>query len=207
MKQLQYDRSIPHEWRTSWSNRYGRHEILRIVESLFNCLYVRDPSTAEHSLHMAQYSYRLARFFDKENAYIYYIGSLTHDIGKVGMSDKILKGKKKLTLDEREILREHVVDGYKILSGLGLPQIMLDIVRYHHERYDGSGYLEGMQGTDIPLAGRITAITDTYSAITSNRPYSRAVVHEEAIEIMLKDRNQFDPTILTYFENMVSKWK
>jgi putative nucleotidyltransferase with HDIG domain len=187
------------ELKSNWGKTNESPDNLRVIEALFSCLKIRDPLTAIHSLHMAHFSYTLALRFDKRNAPLYYAGSLTHDIGKIGMSDKVLKGKEILTLEERGYLREHVSDGYRILSKLGMPAIILDIVKYHHERYDGSGYLEGLIGNNIPLAGRITAISDTFSALTSDRPYSKAMEHSRAIDIMKKDESQFDPRILDYF--------
>ncbi|MFX3639812.1 MAG: HD-GYP domain-containing protein [Candidatus Pristimantibacillus sp.] len=172
---------------------------LSVIKALFFCLNIRDPLTANHSINMAYYSYHLAEKFDRSNAVLYYFGSLTHDIGKIGMDDRILKGKEKLSFDEREYLRQHVIDGCRILSSLKMPNTILEIVKYHHERYDGSGYLEELHGENIPLAGRITAISDTFSALTSDRPYSRAMSKERAIEIMQRDSMQFDPEILEYF--------
>lgn len=184
-----------------WSYENESLDSLKVVQALFNCLKIRDPFTAAHSVHMAEYSYRLAEHFDKENAPLYFVGSLTHDIGKVGMSDKVLKGRDILTAEERNYLREHVVDGFRLLSELSMPKVILDIVRYHHERYNGIGYVEGLQGTSIPLPGRIAAITDTYSALTSDRSYSKAIEHSRAIEIMKRDSEQYDPIILSYFIN------
>ena len=197
--QIQQDTLIVNALKSHWSSTNESFDTLKVIEALFSCLKIRDPLTATHSLHMAQYSYKMALQFDQMNATLYFAGSLMHDIGKVGMTDKVLKGKDLLTLEEREYLREHVTDGFRILSELGMPEIMLDIVKYHHERYDGSGYLEGLQGSSIPLPGRITAITDTFSALTSDRPYSRAMPQIKAIDIMKKDRAQFDPRLLTYF--------
>ncbi|MGU3473165.1 HD-GYP domain-containing protein [Paenibacillus sp. D51F] len=163
---------------------------------------LRDPLTAAHSHHMAGLSFRLAKHFDCQNAALYYAGALTHDIGKLGMPDAVLKGKGILSEEERELLRQHVTDGYDLLRFHKMPPTMLDIVLYHHERFNGSGYLLGLSGQQIPLAGRIAAITDTYSALTSDRPYSKAVSHETAIAIMEKDAEQFDPKILEVFIHM-----
>lgn len=186
-----------------WESRLEDVENFRVIRALFYCLDIRDPLTAIHSLNMAHHSYRLAGYFDKENAFLYYAGSLIHDIGKVGMNDKVLKGEGKLTIEERTSLRQHVIDGSQIIKGFDLPRIVTEIVRYHHERYDGSGYLEGLNGSAIPLAGRITAITDTYSALTSDRPYAKALSRGEAINVLRKDRFQFDPTLLNCFIEIV----
>jgi putative nucleotidyltransferase with HDIG domain len=199
--ELHNETLIVDDLKFKWSYKKENLDSLKVVQALFNCLKIRDPFTAAHSVHMAEYSYRLAEQFDKENARLYFIGSLIHDIGKVGMSDKVLKGREILTPEERIYLREHVLDGYRLLRDLSLPEVILDIVRYHHERYNGIGYVEGLQGTSIPLPGRIAAITDTYSALTSERSYSKSMEHSKAIEIMKRDSEQYDPQILSYFIN------
>jgi putative nucleotidyltransferase with HDIG domain len=181
-----------------WNIGRELDENKKIINALFDCLKVRDQLTAQHSLNMANYTYRLAKRFDKENASLYLVGSLVHDIGKIGMSDHVLKGSERMTPEDRVHLRQHVSDGLQLLSGFEMPRTIVNIVRFHHERYDGSGYLEGLNGDQIPLEGRIAAVADTYSALTTDRPYSRALSHNEAIEIMLKDRLKFDPTILTF---------
>lgn len=192
------------ELNSLYGTSFGDEKTYIVVHSLYHCLNVRDPLTAEHSLHMAVLTYQLAEVFDQDNASLYFAGSLTHDIGKVGMTDRILKGNEKLTADDRVHLLKHVSDGYRLLNSLGMPGIILDIVRYHHERYDGSGYLAGLNGLEIPLAGRIAAITDTYSALTSNRLYTKALNKDDAIEIMLKDKGKFDPKILDYFVTKIT---
>ncbi|QHW35429.1 HD domain-containing protein (plasmid) [Paenibacillus rhizovicinus] len=196
--EIKSDSVLVDDLKFNWSKTNESSENLKVVEALFSCLKIRDPLTAFHSIHMANYSYKLALRFDKGNAPLYYAGSLTHDIGKIGMSDRVLKGSGILTLEEREYLRKHVSDGYRILTGLGMPPIMLEIAKYHHERYDGSGYLEGLNGNNIPLPGRITAISDTYSSLTSDRPYSHAMDRSRAIKIMEQDKSKFDPFILEF---------
>ncbi|MFD2614728.1 HD-GYP domain-containing protein [Paenibacillus gansuensis] len=172
---------------------------LETIKLLFDMLQLRDKVTAKHSLSMAELSYQLAKECDNRNAMLYYLGSLTHDIGKIGMHDKILKSNKALSPQERKSLHAHVEDGYNLLKKLNLPQVILDISLYHHERYDGSGYLLGLQGKEIPLAGRIAAITDTYSALTTNRPYQRALNKQDALNIITKDSHMFDPEVLSIF--------
>ncbi|MDN4067580.1 HD domain-containing protein [Paenibacillus vini] len=166
------------------------------INTLFLCLQTRDPITAEHSITMAEYSCKLARIFDPEFSDLYYIGSLTHDIGKLAMPDHILKGNKKIKQEERKLLWQHVRDGVMLLSELGMPQIVIDIARYHHERYNGSGYLEGLNGINIPLCGRIAAISDTYSAMITARPYQPVKRPIEALKTLEAHEYLFDPEIL-----------
>ncbi|MFC5402419.1 HD-GYP domain-containing protein [Cohnella soli] len=196
--------TVADELRILWDRTNEPEDILRVINALFSCLLIRDPLTAEHSVQMAHLSYRLAEQFDPQNAVLYFAGSLTHDIGKIGMNDKVLKGSGILTPEEKGCLRDHVVDGYRLLCRLSMPSIMLDIVRYHHERFNGSGYLEGLQELEIPLPGRIAAITDTYSALTTERPYSNAKSIDQALEVMKRDSHQFDPLILQFFFKMMN---
>ncbi|OME78655.1 hypothetical protein BK120_23230 [Paenibacillus sp. FSL A5-0031] len=193
------------ELNTKWGGSFGDEKTDIAVLSLYRCLKIRDPITASHSLHMAELSYLLAQEFDKVNADLYFSGALTHDIGKLGMPDSILKGSERLSSDDRIHLLNHVADGYRLLNSLEMPRIILDIVRFHHERYDGSGYLLGLKGPEIPIAGRIAAIADTYSALTSNRLYTKALNKAEAISIMLLDKEKFDPEILSYFIKYINQ--
>ncbi|MGO4695513.1 HD-GYP domain-containing protein [Paenibacillus sp. 2TAB26] len=196
---------LPTEMDTLFATLEGFENIYSLTKALFECLKVRDSLTADHSLSMAILTYEMALKFDTANAPLYYTGALTHDIGKLGMIDRILKGSGKLNEGDHTYLKAHVTSGYEILMNLNMPKIMLDVVKYHHEKFDGSGYLEGLCGYDIPLPGRIASITDTYSALTSQRNYSKPLNKEEAVRIMLKDRKQFDPDLLRYFvSNIIS---
>lgn len=190
--------------KTPWGGRIGDEKTNLMIQALFRCLKIRDPITALHSLHMAELNYLLAKDFDLANAELYYGAALTHDIGKLGMADRILKGSSRLSGDDKVQLFNHVTDGYRLLQSLEMPGIILETVKYHHERYDGSGYVVGLTGTDIPLPGRIAAVTDTYSALTSFRPYQKALEKHEAINIMMKDKEKFDPIILESFLTRVS---
>jgi putative two-component system response regulator len=176
-----------------------KNRILGVIDTLFASIKLRDAVTAEHSLIMARISFRLALIHDRTNAGMYYVGSLTHDIGKLAMPDTILKGNQLLNYGEREILRQHVTDGVDMLTQLRMPKLVIDIARYHHERFDGSGYLEGLKGKDIPLAGRIAAVSDTYATLVTGRPYQSKKEHKEAINIMENERELFDPDIFESF--------
>ncbi len=138
---------------------------------------------------------------DLENA------ALLHDIGKVGVSDNILNKPGKLTAEEFEEVKKHCEHGYKTLliakEKLGFTTFLdlaLDIVRYHHEKWDGSGYPMGLKGNEIPLPARIMALSDVYDALRSERPYKRAFSHEESMEIIINEsRKHFDPLIVKIF--------
>jgi putative two-component system response regulator len=134
-----------------------------------------------------------------------------HDIGKVAIRDSILLKPARLTAEEFEEMKKHTVYGEEVIAklekmaGEQLPylQCAKEIVGSHHEKYDGSGYPRGQVGEDIPLAGRIMAIADVYDALTTQRPYKRALSHEETMEIMQEGRgSHFDPVVFDAFINI-----
>lgn len=181
------------------------NEVLIKIDTLFECIKLRDVDTAVHSLTMAYYSYQLAQIYMPGYAYLYYAGSLIHDVGKIAMGDDILKGNKKLSVEERYLLREHVTAAITILKELEMPETIVNIAKYHHERYDGSGYLFGLRGKQIPLEGRISAVSDTYAALVTNRPYQCALNGKAVLEIMQSDSHLFDAEILESFLGIIEK--
>lgn len=138
-----------------------------------------------------------------------------HDIGKVGIRDSILLKKSKLTQEEYEEMKEHVHIGKQILQDtidkfkLKQPFLILgrNICAYHHEKYDGKGYLEGLKRQKIPLEARIFALCDTYDAIRSKRSYKDALSHEEAVRRIVSDTNtHFDPDIVDAFSKIENEF-
>jgi len=134
-------------------------------------------------------------------------GAYLHDLGKLSIPDEILKKPGKLTPVEWEIVKGHVQQGYDLATRIpGLPQNVLNIIRFHHERWDGSGYPEGLSGTDIPLGARIFAVCDVYDALISDRPYKRAWSHEMAVaEIEREAGRYFDPEVVHAFLSLVGR--
>lgn len=128
------------------------------------------------------------------------IGGLVHDLGKMALPDEILRKSGKLTAAEMDLVREHPERGYEMVSKAGqVPQQVLDICRYHHEKYDGSGYVGGLAGKQIPYVARLAAICDVYEALTTIRPYKRAFSQAEAINVMLSSSGHFDDNLLSAF--------
>lgn len=161
----------------------------------------KDKYTKDHSSRVAYYSRDLARrlgMSPEEQENIYYI-ALLHDVGKIGVPDKILNKPGKLTPEEREIIKRHPVTGAEILKNFTALKDITDGTRYHHERYDGKGYCEGRAGEDIPLTARIIAVADTYDAMSSDRCY-RKKLPVEVIEKELKKcaGTQLDPKIVPH---------
>lgn len=138
-----------------------------------------------------------------------YRASPLHDIGKVGISDLILLKPGKLTPEEFAIMKTHVEIGYQTLKSVDkrymnntFIQMGLEITRYHHEKWDGSGYLAALKGEDIPLSARIMALSDVYDALRSKRVYKPAYTHEKSMEIIEEGRGKhFDPTLTDLFLN------
>ena len=134
-------------------------------------------------------------------------GFLLHDVGKIGIPDKILKKRGSLEPAERRLLETHTVLGEQLLSGVALLQGQgLQVVRHHHERWDGEGYPDGLQKTEIPLGARVFAVADALDAITSDRPYRQARSWEEAAaEIVRESGSQFDPEVVKAFEQRLGR--
>lgn len=132
------------------------------------------------------------------------MGAILHDIGKIGIPDHVFKKPGSLTEEEWSLMRKHPELGYKILKGIPFLNPALDTVRYHHERFDGAGYPSKLVGHDIPLSARIFAVADTYDAMTSDRPYRKALSHQAAVsEISQLQNTQFDPIVVAAFLRVV----
>lgn len=176
--------------------------IVGAINSLLNALDARDTYTKDHSNRVTQYALKIARAYRCKQEMldsISFAGPL-HDIGKIGIRDEVLLKRSGFTIAERDVMRSHVVRGEEILRPLNLMLMEKSIVLYHHERWDGSGYPHGLVGEAIPLIARIFSIADTYDAMTSTRPYRNALVHNVAVEEILRCRGaQFDPEVVDAF--------
>jgi response regulator RpfG family c-di-GMP phosphodiesterase len=173
------------------------------VMALASALESKDTGTREHSQRVQRYALELARAVapeladDPSTEY----GFLLHDVGKIGIPDKILQKPYPLTDAERRLMRTHTVLGEQMLGGVAFLQGEgLRIVRSHHERWDGGGYPDGLARDDIPIGARVFSVADALDAITSNRPYRRARTWDEAREeIASEAKHQFDPDIVDAF--------
>ncbi len=133
-------------------------------------------------------------------------GAILHDIGKIGISDSILLKPGPLDPQEWQMMRQHPDIGARIIEGVPFLQEALPVIRYHQERWDGSGYPIGLKGADIPLMARIFAVVDAFDALTTERPYRAPVPATEAMEfIHSKSGILFDPGIVTAFGKMISE--
>ena len=170
----------------------------------------RDPETAHHLERMSRYSAVLARAagLSEAECELLRLASPMHDVGKIGIPDEILLKEGVFTPEDRRIMADHPRIGYELLTGSGSPLLDLaaTVALTHHERVDGSGYPNGLRGDDIPVAGRIVAITDVFDALTSKRRYKRAMSLVEARELMLSERGaHFDADLLDLFFDHVDE--
>lgn len=166
----------------------------------------KDKYTNGHSLRVAKYSQELARRMNmnkSEQERIYYIAML-HDIGKIGVPDSILNKPGKLTDEERRIIQQHPAIGAEILKNYTALKDVAYGAKYHHERYDGTGYCEGLSGKDIPLVARIIGVADTYDAMSSKRCYRDPLSSEYIVgELKRVAGTQLDPEIVPYMIEMI----
>jgi putative nucleotidyltransferase with HDIG domain len=170
-------------------------------------LAMRDDETEEHTQRVTILTVDLARRLGvSEDKLIHYRrGALLHDIGKMGIPDSILHKKGKLTHDEWEIMRKHPVYAYDLLKEIRFLHEALDIPRYHHERYNGSGYPEGLKGKAIPLAARIFAVVDIWDALSHDRPYRKAWSQSKVIGYLKETAGkELDPEIVSVFLQMLN---
>ena len=179
-------------------SRQLKRMTVQVMQTLAGTIDAKDKYTNGHSLRVAEYSAMIGSKLNmslEEVDDIYYIG-LLHDIGKIGIPDEIINKASKLTEEEYTIIKTHPVIGSEILAKMSeLPEIKVG-ARWHHERYDGKGYPDGLKGEEIPLVARIIGVADAYDAMSSTRSY-RGVLPQETIrnEIQKCSGTQFDPTI------------
>lgn len=179
------------------------------LKALGSALEHRDDETGGHTQRVERSSVRLARRlgWDDEQVKALRWGAYLHDLGKLAIPDKILHKPGPLTTEEREVIKTHSIRGYEMLQDLHfLPAETLDLVRYHHERWDGTGYPSGLRGQNIPETARVFSIIDVYDALTNARPYKPAWTKERALqEIRNCAGRHFDPHYVDAFIRMMAE--
>ena len=181
---------------------------MRTIQSLAIALEAKDNYTAGHSQRVAKFSVMAAQGLGLSQSEIEMIRqvALLHDIGKIGMIDKVLNKPGPLTDEERVLVRSHPTVGGQILSPVQDSMKFIDAVKFHHENFDGSGYPEGRTGGQVSIGARIVRLADAFDAMTSNRPYRGAQTLKYAIEEMRNfTGTQFDPECVEAFVKMLTE--
>ena len=180
-----------------------------VLFALARSIEGKDPYTEGHCERLAGLSARLGEFIGLEAAQIKALrrAGVVHDIGKVAVPDHILLKRGKLTAKERKIVQRHPLVGEGICAPLKSFQLVVPIIRHHHEKLDGSGYPDGLRGNAIPIAARVLQVVDVYDALTTARPYKKAFPPDEALEIMEEEvkRGWWDPVVFTAFTEMMGR--
>lgn len=180
------------------------------VRALGAAIGLRDPETEEHSQRVARNSVVLAEWIGYPPELMKQLewGSCLHDIGKIGVPESILAKKGPLTEMEIHVVRQHPVVGNRLISNIAFLRGASDVVLHHHERYDGTGYPDGLRGKDIPFAARIFSVIDTMDAILFDRPYRKASTYDAFIaELKKESGKQFDPDVVAaVLEMQQSAW-
>jgi putative nucleotidyltransferase with HDIG domain len=179
-----------------------RAMLLEAITALAQTVEMRDPYTGGHSLRVTEYALMLADAvrLPSEQRRILKDGTPLHDIGKIGIEDRILRKPDSLTPEEFEVMKSHTTQGAAILETLPDLRPYISIARHHHERWDGKGYPDGLKGEEIDLLPRIVAIADAFDAMTSHRPYRPAMPVDHAFQQIRKNAgSQFDPHLAQAF--------
>jgi HD-GYP domain-containing protein (c-di-GMP phosphodiesterase class II) len=175
---------------------------LSAVRALANSLDAKDTYTRGHSERVARYSMEIGRVMNLTTDEIktLHIGALLHDIGKIGISESIINKSSRLTDNEFETIKTHPSRGASIIEPAKFLKEKLPLIKYHHERFDGKGYPDGLKGTDIPMLARIICVADSYDAMTSKRAYRDTMPRVEARNELIRcSGSQFDPKVVTAF--------
>jgi len=182
--------------------------IIDTFRSLITSIHLRDHYTERHSAHATELAIKTAKALqcsEKEIESLRIAGML-HDIGKIAIPDKILLKEGRLTDEEYTIIKDHPVIGENILKPVMLIDAERKIIRHHHERWDGKGYPDGLSREDIPFLSRILSVADSFDAMTSNRPYRKALRIDDAIDELQRNRNtQFDKNVVDAFTRLEGK--
>jgi HD-GYP domain-containing protein (c-di-GMP phosphodiesterase class II) len=179
-----------------------------VIRVLVSTIDQKDPYTSGHSQRVGYYAALLGRELSLSDRDLQMLewAALLHDVGKIGIRDEVLNKQGKLTDEEFEHIREHPVRSYEVVRQVPQLQDGLDGIRYHHERYDGKGYPDGLAGEDIPLQARIVQVADIFDALTTSRAYRRAFPYEQALAILREEAGTVvDPRLVEIFEQIIRR--
>ncbi len=191
---------------TAFKDLKSIHEDLIIA--LSNIIDAKSPWTCGHSIETTNYAIAIAREMEMEHHEVetLRVAALLHDIGKIGTFDKILDKPGELNAQEAELIRLHPLKGEEMLNPINGLEHLLPIIRAHHEKYDGSGYPDGLKGDDIPMLARVLCVADAFDAMVSDRPYRTSKGKEYALsELQRCSATHFDPTVVSAFSQLLTK--
>jgi len=180
----------------------GSFDNFSMLNALVSAVDNKDRYTRQHSEDVLTYSVQIARQLDLDDDTVFHVklAALLHDVGKIGVPDDILRKPGKLTDEEFAAIKQHPTMGAIMVNAVPGFEATLDAVRFHHERWDGGGYPSGLAGEQIPLLGRLMAVADAFSAMTTDRPYRKAMDNERAMEILRRGSgSQWDPVCVDAF--------
>jgi putative nucleotidyltransferase with HDIG domain len=181
---------------------HQERNLVDTITAFVNAIESKDPYLKGHSARVALYATEIARTMrlDDETVEVVSRGAMLHDLGKLSIMDTILRKPERLNEDEFTLIKAHPVVGERILKPLRFLAREACAVRHHHERFDGTGYPDGLCGENIPLAARIVTVADVFDAVTSNRPYRTALPVEAARQEIVRGRGaHFDPQVADAF--------
>lgn len=179
-----------------------------LLLALVQALEYYDGSTRVHSEASSGYAFEIARALGlpEDRAYLVRWAALVHDVGKIFIPQSILRKPGKLTQEEYDLVKLHPLKGEELLKSIRALEPIARIIRHHHERFDGTGYPDGLRGDEIPLESRILAVVDAFEAMTSDRPYQKAMSVDEALEELSRfSGTQFDPQVVKAMVALVEK--
>jgi len=182
------------------------HSLLESIYAFSKTIEARDSSTGDHSKKLIVLATRMGQKLGLSPKEIEDLGhaAVLHDLGKVGISDRILHKKNKLSNGEYKEIQKHPQIGAEIIRPVHSLSGVIPIILYHHERYDGKGYCSGLKGDQIPMGARIVAVADVYQALVSDRPYRKAYSKQEALKIIKQGSgSQFDPQVVDAFIKII----
>jgi putative nucleotidyltransferase with HDIG domain len=197
-------------------NAIKRHEVITSLRradepallALAQTIELKDYYTRGHCDRVANYAISIAERFGLDGEMQKHIlhGGWLHDAGKIGVPETVLNFQGKLSAEQFEIIKNHPAWGAEVAKTAHLPMPVVNIILYHHERYDGKGYPFGLKAEEIPLEARIVSVADTYDALTSDRPYRGRMPYEKAQVVLIESKGlHFDPNIVDIFLDIVGK--
>ena len=183
----------------------SKEQYINMIAALSSAIEVKDPYTEGHSRRVSEYAVRIAQVMNLPHKRIadLRVAALLHDIGKIGVNDQVLHKHGPLDDEEWKIVRQHPVIGYRIISSLNIAETAKQAILHHHERFDGKGYPDGKPLSELPLEVAILSIADAFDAMTSDRPYRKAMPKARALDVLRAEAgNQFHSEVVAAMEEV-----